>query len=145
MRVVIIGASGHIGTYLVPRLVTEGHEVITLSRGKRVPYQPHGAWRSVKQIPVDREKEEITGRFGRIVLEQEPDVVIDLICFTLKSAQQLVEALLGRIKHFLHCGTCWVHGPSVEVPQRRRSRAARLANMESKRPRLKRICSTKPA
>ncbi len=42
--------------------------------------------------------------------------MIDLICFTLASAQQLVEALRGEIQHFLHCGTIWVHGPSAEVP-----------------------------
>ena len=33
MRVVIIGGSGHVGTYLVPRLVEAGHKVINLSRG----------------------------------------------------------------------------------------------------------------
>ena len=32
------------------------------------------------------------------------------------SAQQLVEALRGSVAHLLHCGTIWVHGPSVEVP-----------------------------
>jgi len=28
MRMVVIGATGHIGTYLVPRLVAAGHEVV---------------------------------------------------------------------------------------------------------------------
>ncbi|HZP83080.1 MAG TPA: hypothetical protein VFB21_15675 [Chthonomonadaceae bacterium] len=40
MRVVIIGGSGHVGTYLVPRLVEAGQGVINLSRGQREPYQP---------------------------------------------------------------------------------------------------------
>src|SRR5262249_33254198 len=35
---------------------------------------------------------------------------------TLESAQQLVQALKGQVQQFLHCGTIWVHGPSVEVP-----------------------------
>jgi nucleoside-diphosphate-sugar epimerase len=43
-------------------------------------------------------------------------VVIDLTCYRLESAEQLVEALRGRVGHLLHCGTIWVHGPSVEVP-----------------------------
>ena len=34
-RVVVIGATGHIGTYLVPRLVRAGHEVVAISRGER--------------------------------------------------------------------------------------------------------------
>ncbi|MFD2357599.1 NAD-dependent epimerase/dehydratase family protein [Nonomuraea ferruginea] len=40
MRVVVIGASGHIGTYLVPRLVEAGHDVVAVSRGTRRPYTP---------------------------------------------------------------------------------------------------------
>lgn len=36
-RIVVIGATGHIGTYLVPRLVRAGHEVIAISRGIREP------------------------------------------------------------------------------------------------------------
>ncbi|MFZ0215941.1 MAG: NAD-dependent epimerase/dehydratase family protein, partial [Candidatus Dormiibacterota bacterium] len=34
-RIVVIGATGHVGTYLVPRLVRAGHEVLALSRGTR--------------------------------------------------------------------------------------------------------------
>ena len=36
-RVVVVGATGHIGTYLVPRLVRAGYEVVALSRGARDP------------------------------------------------------------------------------------------------------------
>ena len=46
MRTVIIGGTGHVGTYLVPYLVEAGHEVINLSRSQRQPYRPHGAWKS---------------------------------------------------------------------------------------------------
>lgn len=116
MRTVIIGGSGHVGTYLVPRLVELGHEVIALSRGQREPYQPHGAWKEVRRVEVDREAEEGSGTFGRRVLELRPDVVIDMICFRLESAEQLVDALRGDIQHFLHCGTIWIHGPSVAPP-----------------------------
>ena len=42
-RAVVIGGSGHVGTYLVPRLVEAGFEVINVTRGKREPYQPHAA------------------------------------------------------------------------------------------------------
>src|SRR5262245_43987844 len=55
MRVIIIGGSGHVGTYLVPRLVAAGHDVVAVSRGQRAPYQPHAAWRSVAQVELDRE------------------------------------------------------------------------------------------
>jgi nucleoside-diphosphate-sugar epimerase len=116
MRIIVIGGSGHIGTYLVPRLVAGGHEVISISRGERDPYQPHAAWRSTQRIRIDREQAEKSGEFGRQIADLNPQVVIDLICFTLESARHLVEALRGKVQHFLHCGTIWVHGPSVVVP-----------------------------
>ncbi|MCA9837487.1 MAG: NAD(P)-dependent oxidoreductase, partial [Trueperaceae bacterium] len=30
--------------------------------------------------------------------------------------QHLVDALRGQVQQFLHCGTIWVHGPTVEAP-----------------------------
>jgi nucleoside-diphosphate-sugar epimerase len=116
MRIVIIGGSGHVGTYLVPRLVAAGHQVVNVSRQARQPYQPHGAWRKVEQVAIDRVAAEKAGTFGAQIADLQPDVVIDMICFTLDSARALVEALRGRVQHFLHCGTIWVHGPSVQVP-----------------------------
>lgn len=116
MRIVVIGGSGHIGTYLIPRLIEAGHEVLELSRGNRKPYIPNTAWNSVRKIRVDREKEEAVGTFGQFVSKLKPEIVIDMICFTIKSANQLVEALKGQIMHFLFCSTIWVYGHSVEVP-----------------------------
>ncbi|MEV0827151.1 NAD-dependent epimerase/dehydratase family protein [Nonomuraea rubra] len=116
MRVVVIGGSGHIGTYLIPRLVEAGHEVVNVSRGKREPYTPHGAWQRVTTVVADREAEEADGSFGRRIAELGGDVVIDLICFTEQSARAIADALAGRVRQFLHCGTIWVHGPSAQVP-----------------------------
>ena len=114
--IVIIGGSGHVGTYLVPRLVAAGFDVVNVSRGKRDAYTPHPAWKSVRTVIVDRDAEEKAGTFGGKVRDLDPDIVIDMICFTLESARHLADALRGRIQHFLHCGTIWVHGPSVAVP-----------------------------
>ncbi len=116
MRTVIIGGKGHVGTYLTPRLVEAGHEVLCITRGQREPYLSHAAWKHVQQIQLDRAAEEAAGAFGARVRDLKPDIVIDMICFTLASAQQLVEALRGQVQHFLHCGTMWVHGPSAQVP-----------------------------
>jgi nucleoside-diphosphate-sugar epimerase len=116
MRVVIIGGAGHVGTYLVPRLVEAGHEVINISRGQRRAYTPHAAWQRVRQVEADRAAEDEAGQFGARVRALEPDVVIDMICFREASARQLVESLQGRVQHFLHCGTIWVHGPTAQAP-----------------------------
>ncbi|MCL4508299.1 MAG: NAD(P)-dependent oxidoreductase [Chloroflexi bacterium] len=116
MRIVVIGATGHIGTYLVPRLVEDGHDVIALSRGQRRPYRRDGAWQWVRLERCDREQEEREGSFGARLRALHPDAVLDLICFTEESARLAVEALRGDIQHFVHCGTLWVHGPTVEAP-----------------------------
>jgi nucleoside-diphosphate-sugar epimerase len=112
MRVTVIGGSGHIGTYLVPRLVEAGHTVTCVSRSQREPYLPHVAWQQVEHCTIDR----AAHNFGATIVALEPDVVIDLICYTLQSAQYLVETLKGRVKQFLHCGTVWIHGPGIELP-----------------------------
>ena len=88
-NVVIIGGSGHVGTYLVPRLVEAGHEVTNVTRGRREAYQPHAAWRAVRTVVADREAEEKAGTFGGRIRDLKPDIVIDMICFTLASAQHL--------------------------------------------------------
>jgi nucleoside-diphosphate-sugar epimerase len=87
-----------------------------ISRGQREPYQPHGAWEHVERVTLDRSAEEAAGIFGSKVAELEPDVVIDMISFTLESTRHLVEALRGKVQHFVHCSTCWVHGKTVTVP-----------------------------
>ena len=116
MRVVIIGGSGHIGSYLTPRLAQAGHTVVNVTRGLREPYFPDAAWRSVTQVMVDRASEETAGNFGETIAGLDPQVVIDLTCYLPASAEQLLTALTGRIHHFLHCGTIWIHGHSVQVP-----------------------------
>ncbi len=118
MKVVVIGGTGHIGTYLVPQLVTAGHEVICVSRQQQVPYQQHPAWQSVARVAIDRTRAEVQQTFGAQIKALGAEVVIDLICFTLQSATQLVEALVGNVQHLIHCGTMWVHGPSERVPTR---------------------------
>lgn len=116
MRIVIIGGTGHVGTFLVPRLVNAGHYVISVSRSQRQPYQPHQAWHQVEQITIDREDAEREGSFGLQIQELNPDVVIDMICFTPQSAVHLVNALRGRVQHMIVCGTIWTHGHSIQVP-----------------------------
>jgi nucleoside-diphosphate-sugar epimerase len=116
MRVVIIGGTGHIGTYLTPKLVEAGFAVTCISRGLQRPYRSDAAWQQVRRIDIDRIVEEGAGTFGERIAALDADVVIDVTCYMPQSAIQLVEALRGHVGHLLHCGTIWVHGHSVEVP-----------------------------
>lgn len=116
MRIVVIGGSGHIGTYLIPRLVHAGHEVVNISRSGGSGYADAPEWRLVSQVIADRQRQDAEATFGETVLAEEPEVVIDLVCFTPESAALLVDALRGRVEHLVHCGSIWRHGPSRKLP-----------------------------
>lgn len=117
-RIVIIGATGHVGGYLVPRLVAAGHDVIVVSRGLRQPYRDHPAWKDITRVELDRHEGDAAGTFAGAIADLRPDAVIDMLCFTQDSAQQLLTALRGRVELLLSCGTIWVHGPGIEIPTR---------------------------
>ena len=112
MRVVVIGGTGHIGTYLTPALVEAGFTTVCVSRGARQPYLAKPAWAQVEMVHADRSDPGFDARIAQLGTE----AVIDLTCYTPASAVGLVEALRGRNARLLHCGTIWVHGMSVEVP-----------------------------
>lgn len=114
MHVVVTGATGHIGSYLVPRLVRAGHRVSAVTRGTREPYHPDPAWEQVERVVLDREAD----TFGADVVDLRPDVVVDLVCFTPDSARRLVEALRPTGAFLAHCGTIWVHGRAAFSPLR---------------------------
>ena len=92
MNVVVIGGTGHIGTSLVPWLAREGHRVVSVSRGQREPYVAHPAWADVERVVLDRGAAESDGVFGEQIGRLGGEVVIDLTCFTLESAEHLVQA-----------------------------------------------------
>jgi nucleoside-diphosphate-sugar epimerase len=116
VRIVVIGATGHVGGYLVPRLVAAGHDVVAISRSRRPRYRSHPCWSQVHHVLADRDAEDAAGAFVQRLADLKPDVVIDMICFTAESAEQLIDGLSGRIEFLVHCGTIWVHGPAIEVP-----------------------------
>lgn len=116
MRVLIIGGTGHIGGYLTPRLVEAGYTVLCVCRGQKTPFRSHAAWKLVEYVHLDRDAEESAGRFGERIASLNAHVVVDLTCYKPESAHQIVTAIRGHVEHFLHCGTIWVHGHSIEVP-----------------------------
>jgi nucleoside-diphosphate-sugar epimerase len=67
-------------------------------------------------VTVDRRAEEAQGKFGARIAGLNADIVVDMISFELDRAQQLVEALRGRIEHYLFCSSIWVYGHATTVP-----------------------------
>lgn len=117
MKVLVVGGTGHVGSYLVPRLVLAGHDVQVVARNSKPQYgESRIVWSSVKWIVADRRAEEADGSWQRRMKGIDVDVVVDLICFTPEQNQMMVEAFEGRIDHFLHCGTIWAYGPTTRTP-----------------------------
>lgn len=117
MRVLVIGGTGHIGSYLVPRLVMAGHEVMVVARKCAPQYtDARLAWGSVEWVCADRGAEEKDGTWKRRMEGLEADAVIDLICYTPEQNATMVQAFEGRIQHFIHCGTIWAYGRPGHTP-----------------------------
>lgn len=114
MNITVIGGTGHIGTYLVPSLVREGHTVSVVSRGHQKPYTTDDAWSFVQMVSCDREKAEADGVFGQLIADQKPEGVIDLRCFTTGQAQHLIDSLDGQ--HLVVTGSIWCWGRTSIVP-----------------------------
>jgi len=114
LKVVVIGGSGHIGTYLVPKLVREGHQVVMVSRGKSEPYTRDWAWDKAEHVVLNRSNDP---DFSAKIAEMNADVVIDLICFKLDEVKEMVKALKETdLSHYLYCSTIWTHGRTETIP-----------------------------
>jgi len=119
MKILVVGGTGHIGSYLVPRLVLGGHEVQVVARNPSPQYtDPRLGWGQVEWIVADRAAEEPDGTWNRRMASLDVDAVIDLICYTPEQNRTMMEAFEGRIVHFLHCGTTWCYGPPCRTPYR---------------------------
>lgn len=117
MKVVLIGGTGRIGSYLVPRLVKAEYQVISVSRGLRQPVKKSHVWSDVEKIIMDRNVEEERETFGKKIAALNPDIVVDLINDKTESTYQLIHALkYTNISHYLFNASIWVHGHATTVP-----------------------------
>lgn len=117
MKILVIGGTGHIGSYLVPRLVRAGHQVSVVARNPEPQYtDPRLCWPQVEWITADRRAQEQAGAWQQRLQEIDTEAVVDLICYTPEQNQLMVDAFKGRVRHFLHCGTIWSYGPTEKAP-----------------------------
>ena len=116
MKAVVIGGSGHIGTYLIPKLVWAGYSVVNVSRGISKPYALDLTWNEVENVTLDRTGE-APGDFERKIAALRADIVVDLINFDVESTRGMAGALAGtNLSHYLFCSSIWVHGTATVLP-----------------------------
>lgn len=113
MKVVVIGAAGHIGTYLVPMLADAGFETVAVTRTLSTPYEDAPAWHRVGRVLMDRDDP----GFVDALAAMAPDVVVDLVNFSPETTRAMVEGLSSTgLTHYLFCSTCWTHGRAELEP-----------------------------
>lgn len=116
LKTVVIGGSGHIGSYLLPKLVRAGHKVINITRGQSKPYTDDVFWREVEHLILDRDKEPVK-EFESKIAALNADIVVDLINFTLESTKSIAAALKNtNLSHYVYCSSIWAHGKTTTIP-----------------------------
>ena len=115
-KVVVIGATGHIGTYLIPRLVAARHEVVTVSRGAAKPYCASRAWDCRRTDHLGPRRARSRGPVRRSDPRDRTGHRCRHDLLHASSVRQLHAALAGHISHYLCIGTIWTYGHSKIVP-----------------------------
>lgn len=108
MRICVIGGTGHIGKFLTPMLVEDGHEVMVVTSGKSKP--PAGkAWQAVKFI-----KQQVgSPGWADAIAELKSEVIIDIL---QGDSPGLYAASKGSLRHMIVCGSVWMFGFPAVVP-----------------------------
>jgi nucleoside-diphosphate-sugar epimerase len=98
MRILIIGGTGFIGSYVLRRLLGEGHSVAIFHRGQSGSDLPREALR----ITGDRRRlAEYGGEFDRF----GPQVVLDMIPYSEEDARALMATFRGKVERVVAVGS----------------------------------------
>ena len=112
MKIAVIGGNGQIGNYLLPMLVKQGHEVISISRSAKGFFRDCPEFDRVQEVHLTRGTEDFEEKIAGLGC----DVIVDIICYTKEEAEALAEQLKGKIRHYIVIGSIWIHGPATAVP-----------------------------
>ena len=111
MKVLVVGAMGHIGSFLIEQLVEHNHEVYALTRGNKKPYFESAAWEKVKPIKMSRA--ELCE--SNVLDDIKPDAICDLVSFSLDDVKKLVEKI-NYDTFYLQIGSIWTYENKIYLP-----------------------------
>lgn len=111
MRILIIGGTGLISTYITRQLLEQGHEVTHYNRGQSAAQMSEG----IRRIQGDRTD---YPRFAAQMAELESfDCAIDMVCYEPEDAQSALNALRGKVAQYILCSTVDVYTkPAARYP-----------------------------
>jgi 2'-hydroxyisoflavone reductase len=102
MLAAVIGGTRHVGPAIVGLLVQAGHRVLVFNRGLTFTQLPAG----VQRVTVDRT---VPGQLGAALRQHQPDVVIDMIGYTVADVSEVCAAL-SSVHHCVFCSSCRAPG-----------------------------------
>ncbi len=114
-KAIVLGATGHIGSYMTPALVKEGYDVVAVSRGNRLPYTSYRQeWNHVRRVSATREEAIQT------LIDKETDLVCDLLPYTKNDAERLIQSfskagILETVR-LISIGSIWIYEKKFEIP-----------------------------
>ncbi len=119
MKVVLIGGTGHIGTFLTSQLVDSGWEVIVLSSGRRA-VDKDSFPRTVEFVKLSYDRMLADGSFRDLLAHRRPDAVVDILQGDAPGVFSACEKV--GVRHLVFCGSVWMFGrpkvaPTPEVRQ----------------------------
>ncbi len=100
-RVLVIGGTRFIGRLLVARLIARGDRVTVFNRGTRD--DPFG--KRVERLVGDR----TTGDFEGLLAGRTFDGVVDMVAYEGRDVTRAIDALAGRVGHYLLVSTGQVY------------------------------------
>ncbi len=121
MNILIIGGTRNVGHYLTHELLSAGHNVTLLNRGKTPDNLPD----EIERLRADRTD---SFQLEKVLIGREFDVVVDNALYKQQEAETIVRLLNGRVGHyiFLSSGQVYLVREGAERPFSEESYDGRL-------------------
>ena len=101
MKVVILGGTGILSSGITKKCIEENYEVIHFNRSNNPPEY------EIKTIIGNRYNENDLKK----VLDVNPDIIIDMLCFDEKTAKMTAELFREKVQQYIFCSTSCVYTP----------------------------------
>jgi nucleoside-diphosphate-sugar epimerase len=107
MKILVIGGTGHVGQFMVPKLVDAGLEVMVASSGK-TPLPDNKIWSNVNYLKCNVNNADHLNK----LTDEAPEVVIEIP----GNAWTVYQSMKSVCQHFIACGSVWMFGEPKVVP-----------------------------
>ena len=110
MKILIIGGTGHLGSFLTPMLAADGHDLLVVTSGRKP--LPEGV--AARPFTLSYHESVADGSLAALLQAERPPVVVDI----LQGETDAVYAacVSAGVAHLVNCGSLWMWGRPQVVP-----------------------------